>query len=346
MAHSCPQKQLAGLISEIRSVQLNRYEEQGFSEELREQVLPLVRDITRRSLEALEELERHLEEVLSGTLHPSWLANAGMQDDGLESVRDLCFLAQVEIRPLLEQLGRAAPEAKEPKPREWGPLLWIERVQGALTNGLCAVEAELAKATGRPSRTLHINLLRKSLDARRMTVKFRRGLMQTQQDQPHDIEARLRSAGSGLVRLIGRDEFDSLHLSDRLLARDLRDRILAWTRNPGEESGDRLWEEVYAFAVLLSRLNGRSELIRHDLVVIQRLLPVLSASNLEAPPAAETLAELSQILGRDDGLDARIESGSPGGVILDRLLHVRDALTNGRELTSEISVELTTDAPQ
>ncbi|MCB1056242.1 MAG: hypothetical protein KDD11_12145 [Acidobacteria bacterium] len=340
MKPSSPQRQLAGLISEIRSVQLERYEQPGFSAELYDRVLPQVGQVTRRSLETLESLEEQLEGIEAGEESPAWWDRPDAETAALEPVRDLCFIARVEIRPLLEQLERSASHGPNGNGQAsaWGPLLQIERVQIALTNGLCAVESGLARLLGRSSETQHVDLLRASLDARRMTLKFRRGLTQAQREHPESVEARLRTAGTLIVRLIGRDEFKTLHLSDRLLARDLRERVLDWFRTQDVKAGERLWEEVHAFAILLSRLNERSELIRHDLLTVHRLLPVLETCEPQQPPSAKALELLDKILGRDDRLDTLCETGALTAEVAGRVRHVYEALTEGRELTSEISV--------
>lgn len=203
-----------------------------------------------------------------------------------------------------------------------------ERAQGAVTRGLMAVEEELSRIAGRPPRTAHVDLLSHSLIVRQVTAKFRKSVFEAVRNHPKDLQARLRATGNALVRLMGRDEYRVVSVADRMIARQLRDHTLRWLSTQPSDlvEGRRLWDELFAFAVMLTEVNQRAELLEHDLEVLEDVMPDLAEGTAHDPPSCAAVERLYAIFGRDDRLDTLLATGADRGRVLGRALAVHRSL--------------------
>ncbi len=317
------QDDLLRLIAQARSLQLEKLEKED-TLEIKTNLLPEIRGLLAGVVDLLHQIEEGLATSLEGSGElPPWLASLAQHEDQLRSLWDLCFLARAELRPLEAQTDRLAQTSSS-----WTCLVHAERAQGAVTRGLMAVEEELSRIAGRPARTAHVDLLSHSLIVRQVTAKFRKSVLEALRNHPKDLQARLRAVGNALVRLMGRDEYRAVSISDRLIARQLRDRTLRWlTAQPSDLiEGRRLWDELFAFAVMLTEVNQRAELLEHDLQVLEEVMPDLAEGTAHDPPSCAAVERLYGIFGRDDRLDTLLAKGADRGRVLGRALALHRSL--------------------
>ena len=108
-----------------------------------------------------------------------------------------------------------------------------------------------------------------------------------------------------------------LRIEDRINLRQLLKRILDWLNGSERDptAGNRLWQDLSAFADILVHVSHRQELNEHDLSLITRAYRVLFpyGDTLAAVPS-KMVAELQTLLGLDDELDRLIFEGSRGSV--------------------------------
>ena len=100
-----------------------------------------------------------------------------------------------------------------------------------------------------------------------------------------------------------------LRVEDRVTLRRLLKRILDWLNSADQvpAAGERLWQDLAAFAELLVQVSHRQELQDHDLELINRAHRTLFPYGQPTPDIPEALrSELQTLLGLDTELDALI----------------------------------------
>ncbi|MCB1034073.1 MAG: hypothetical protein KDD47_09595 [Acidobacteria bacterium] len=310
------QQELARIVSRARSIEFEKYETSAANELLAD-LVPEVHALLQEASDAAHTVEDLVQD-------PRTFDDVGGDASSpLEQLADLCFIVHGEFSARKNQL-----ETVSRKAAPWLVLAAAERASTTVARGLCALEQELSALAGTPSRTHHVDLLDHSLKGRVAATKFRRAVL-----QPSEAPASLqvRTAGTALARLIGRDEFRHLHVPDRASARELHRRVVDFLRQekPQIEEGERLLEDARTFAVLLVELNQREELVRHDLALIRRSLEALAQLDPIAPLPEPEVQRLHSLFGRDDVLDELRTKGADVEAVTSRLLVLEAQLGGG-----------------
>jgi hypothetical protein len=231
------------------------------------------------------------------------------------AIEELAFIAQLELRQRAERLERvqvgqgAAPLLGEADSS-------LRRIRKTLS----AVEAAIAGAQRVPARLVFTSELEVSRAIRRSYAKFRARLHADQEPTPQTLQRRFRAAGTQIAMLVGWDVYPEMRVRDRLLLRDLQQRILAWLRDADRSiiEGLRVWQDLAACTEMFSLVSRRQELVEHDTQVVERLSTHLEhASQVDA----YAWAELAALEGLDRELDGLLAAQpAPGAAIFRRVV--------------------------
>jgi len=141
-----------------------------------------------------------------------------------------------------------------------------------------------------------------------------------------------------LAKMIGKDGFAAVRLTDRSMLLSLQERIMSWLREAGDaRTGVELYQDVVTTAELLRSINRRQELQLHDAALLDRLVPQFEAGSGHNGRFRELLAELDALAGLDDQLDelrydARVSNGptSLAESLIETLKRIRSSLPGAR----------------
>jgi hypothetical protein len=246
-------------------------------------------------------------------------------ESGARRIVELAFMAQWELeRKALELRAMAAKDTDA-----WEAIARYGSARRRVLKSTIAVETALSEQEGLASglKDLHLTELHRSLETRRAYAIFRREIRRRPANEHDGIKQALRTAGIATARLIGRDVYEDLRVTDRMRLRELQTKVLEWLR--GEDgfdcdAGMELWQDLSAFADLLLQVNHRAELREHDGALLERVYAGLfSSSPSGSVPDAMRLTRT--LLGRD----AELDSSSKAAL---------QALKNGSRRCSESSV--------
>lgn len=298
----------------VRAIDFGPYEISD-GEKLRHELLPEIAKFLERSAKALMLVEDLSEDSDGFDACPE-----PVPPKFINELSDLCFVVSSEVFARTSDLQQLAESAQP-----WTMLVAAERASLEVTRGLCVIEKELSKVTHTRSQLEQVDLLDDSRRSRVAVAKFRRAVCR---DLPGPVALVLRSAGSSLARLIGRDEFQHLFVSDRISARSLHSRAAELLRNSSSEGQElhRLLEDIRAFAILLQEVNLREELTTHDSTVILQVIEELSTQDQHGTPPGSATRRLHSIFGQDDALDQLLISGADVATVLARLLELHHQL--------------------
>jgi hypothetical protein len=226
------------------------------------------------------------------------MANIGSQ----EVVEEIAFIAQLELRQREDRLERIrASQGAVALLGECDSSL--RRIRKALT----AVDAAIAKVEHVAPSLDFTSELHTSLAVRRAYAKFRARVLAAGEPTPDTLRARFRGAGTQIALLVGWDIYPDMRVQDRLVLRDLQQRILEWLRGDDTAtaaSGLRLWQDLAGCIEMFSLVNRRQELVEHDSKLVRELWeavdgPLPFEHALEAMRALEGLdRELDELLAR------------------------------------------------
>ncbi len=312
---------LLGLVADAQSIDIKAWEDTGCLR-LRAELRPRVAALLARGIRLFSELlgpeEEEPQDFLGGKLAPSHrFAAPGSAD---ERLTDVIFFARGELRTRLAVLARLA--AAEDR---W---LLVSLTGGALRKlikVLTAVEARLAESEGRPPALSSALELEISLAVRHAYTRFRHEMERAGAESQGDVQAALRSAATGITKLIDLDIYGDLRIQDRVELRRLEERILAWQGGAaGSESGRQLWQEVLNVAHLVSAVNHRPELREHDRKILFAARGELRRAAPLSPASAALRDHLATVFGRDDALDTLV--AHPGPVTAHDLLKPVEAI--------------------
>lgn len=274
------QESLKSIVLRGRHLDIRAYElatAEQVDRELKPAVLRLLTEARSLLSEILQACERALSEAEAGQSSGTGLdspTSAAMPferaiDATLEAragsrraVEEIAFIAQLELRQRFERLERVVPAHGH------GTMLdecdsSLRRSRKALT----AVDAAIARAERVAPQLDYTSELQQSLMVRRVYSKFRERALEGGEPTTDGLRARFRAVGTLFAKLVGEDIYPDMRVRDRLLLRDLQQRVLVWLR-AGETAkpalGLRLWQDIAACIEMLSLVNRRQELIEHD----------------------------------------------------------------------------------
>ena len=219
-------------------------------------------------------------------------------------VEEIAFMAQLELRQRQERLVRV-------RASQGGVALLgecdssLRRIRKALN----AVDAAIAKVESVSPLLDFTSELQTSLAVRRAYAKFRARVMAGGEPTAETLRARFRGAGTQIAKLVGWEIYPEMRVADRLLLRELQQRILDWLRGAadgGSASGIRLWQDLAGCVEMFSLVNRRQDLVEHDSAIIRRLLDVIEHSALPEP----TWDEVRALEGLDHELDQVIAASA------------------------------------
>ena len=287
---------LRELISEIRTIEIGKRDLDA--DAVVAIVLPRLRSLLKRTLSALTKLEE-----ASGN-----------------ELMDLCWLVQDDLKRAFQRLGSLRDSTAA-----FALFAIAEEVASKLLEGLCVVESKLASDTGTSSITQCLDLRLHPLRVRRLMARFRQRMRQTDSiPSGGDLETALRRFGSNLAWLRGQDDFMQVRASDRLMARELQEKILGWFQSPirDKSEGQHICDELEAFVSMLDMVNDRREILQHDMQVLEESVLLLSEATGESPLSHDISKRLISILGRDDRLDRMLSEGANSTLVLERLVAI------------------------
>lgn len=265
------------------------------------------------------------EPPLAGTTHLPFerAIDASMTKLGShEVVEEIAFIAHLELRQREERLARLRPHhGNQALLGECDSSL--RRTRKALT----AVDAAIAKVEAVPPQLDFTSELQTSLAVRRAYAKFRDRVMASEEAGHDDMRARFRRAGTQIAILVGWSVYPDMRVHDRLLLRDLQQRILAWLRSGPDATaaaGLRVWQDLAGCLDMFSLVNRRQDLVEHDSATTRAL-----STQLEGPTISEaTWTQLRALEGLDRDLDKLIHRADapPSPTAID-LTQVRAIVT-------------------
>jgi hypothetical protein len=224
----------------------------------------------------------------------------------LRTVEELAFMAQLELRQRFERLERVLPAH--------GHVTMLDECDSSLRRtrkAFRAVDAAIAKAESVAPLLDYTSELQQSLVVRRVYAKFRERALDGGEPTAERLKARFRAVGTLVAKLVGEDIYPELRVRDRLLLRDIQQRVLGWLRE-GEASksspGMRLWQDVAACIEMLSLVNRRQELVEHDAQQVHRACSALSGASDGAALEPAVWSGLSALMGIDAELDGLLSA--------------------------------------
>lgn len=299
------------LVVRGRTIDIRAYEIAGIDRiagELRPQTLTLVRDGRELLGSIVDQCKRvdPADWIVGDAATSTWSSylpferaiDATMVNLGSHQVvEEIAFIADLELRQREERLERVKPS------QGTTALLGecdssLRRIRKALT----AVDAAIATVESVPPLLGFTSELHTSLAVRRAYAKFRSRVLAGGEPTPDSLRARLRGVGTQIAMLVGWDVYPELRVQDRLLLRDLQQRVLDWLRGGSDAtpaSGLRLWQDLAGCVEMFALVNRRQELVEHDSTIVRTLSQRLEASDLPE--------RVWQDLGPLEGLDPELD---------------------------------------
>jgi len=232
------------------------------------------------------------------------------EESGTQRIIDLAFMAQWELKRKAQQVQAPGNEEDD----VWDLIARCGSARRRILKSAVAVETAICEHEAIASTLEHsyVTELKRSLETRRAYVVFRRELKAPHGNDVATIRRSLRTAGIGIARLIGRDIYEDLRVTDRTQIRELQARLLAWLRGDDDfdsDSGLKTWQDLSAFADLLLQVNHRAELVEHDRALLAEAHETLISSQSTPETLLASLRQqLESLIGRDGALDELIEN--------------------------------------
>lgn len=315
-----PQEVLLGIVEDARSIPIAEYENEP-AETLRRELVPEVRALAQKTVRVLDPLvdpeyvaadedgraDADGRYVASARAFARRVDDLIRSSDAVDHLGDLAFMARGELRSKLRLLGNT---------EELDSWELIERSGSAIRKVVktaTALDLVLGDCTGIHHLSFETEL-ETSLQVRRAYGKFRRHVLDFEAADlgvPR-LEQQLNNAATAIARLIGRDIYLGLRVSDRVELRRLQGRIIDWiTRSRHDvRAGQRLLQDIRSFVELLAQINHRQEFREHDRRLIPHLVETLAAPSADERVPASLRGELERLVGLDQELD-RLLFGTP-----------------------------------
>ncbi|MFO7568032.1 MAG: hypothetical protein R6X02_35650 [Enhygromyxa sp.] len=221
-----------------------------------------------------------------------------------QRIADISFMARWE----LDRKRSSVAEAEHGRD-DWRLIAECCSARRRVVKAASGVERVLSEVESQPSvfTDLYQTERGRALETRAAYYSFVSGLRATER-RFADLERRIRLAGTGIARLIGRSIYEELRVEDRRSIRAVQARLFEWLRGARDpREGLRLLSEVNSCASLLMEVNRRPILLEHDREVLEQLLRALSQP---ATNSAVFYKLLVSIRGRDLELDELIEASA------------------------------------
>lgn len=328
---------LIGVIRRVQSLDLASYEEKDADlAELRRTATAILNVAT----EVLGLVVDFYENVAGG--HQTALPAEGYQllrevdrrmeqMSGASDIADLAFIARLGLKGRLESLS-ACDESTE----RWDVIAVASGSCREVMKSLSALESAVCRFEGLCSENSYYETeLSRSLATRRAYAAFRREIASEEPSSPDEVVKRLRLCAIAIAKLIGRDVYPHLRVSDRIHIRGLQERIVDFLRVSNQDTtraraGLRVWQDLSSFADLLQQVNNRAELLEHDLSIVRDALQRLEKrAEGDAVVIAEATPALETLFGRDPALDRclRDETSVTVGALRTVLVSLENHLT-------------------
>jgi len=257
----------------------------------------------------------------------SQMPTATSSELAAQQIASVAFVGNAQVRELREELQRAQTASNH-----WQQAALSDTAVRQTVRALIALESAMLEYEGQPQKERQWAEVDDSLEIRRLYTQLRRTAVEG--GEPRDREElvrRLRKSARRIAILRDLKIYPFLRISDRLEIRSLQKRIMAWLEraDSSQESGQRLWQDLASFARLLRQINLREELREHDRrAVLESYRMLFGAFEQPAKMPAAARQRLESLAGRDDELD--------------RLLHLREALTPDllRSVLERLKVEV------
>lgn len=248
--------------------------------------------------------------------------------DAMQAVTEIATLALMELRQRDARLARSTDGA-----RAMALLVECDSALRRIRKAAAAVEAAVAIALGESARLVSSSELEVSLAVRRTYASVRRRILDAGPPDPEDMHRRFRLIGTELAVLIGRDIYTDLRIHDRLLLRNIQERVLGWLRG-GEAAltndGMRIWQDLAGLLEMLRLVNQRQDLVAHDAARIAELTEFLADRAVAADASPDAAEALRSLEGLDDELDCLV--ADPAGWPTSRVLEILQRITAERGL--------------
>jgi hypothetical protein len=328
------------LIRTVQEIDTRRYEEHD-SETIRRELVPALQSRLEGTEQLFRRVFEHYESNSKNESDTGPSAELSFEStlDRLMStgsaarrIADISFIARMELSRMQHKLSSFKDTSNH-----WEYVNICASIRRRVLKSADSLERAICHHEGLPSDNVwHESSVQMGLLTRRAYAIFARSLKSDIPPNADDLFARVRSAGSALAKLIGREGYEDFKIADRRLLRAIQQRVLEWLRDgqKAEETfrvraGQRLWQDIVGSANLILQVSNRPELIEHDAAVIEELHALTArspAQELQLEPVQGEL--LRSLYGLDVALDRYIEhgdtrSGSQLRSLLERLGEAR-----------------------
>ncbi len=301
-----------------RALDLRSYEESR-PEDLRSEVYPEVADILAEALTVLDALTDSLEteksppEDLDGFSVPdgSFLREIDALLEAAEdsqAIADIAFFSSRELH-----LRKSTVEQISASGDTWEIIGELGSALRKVYKAFTAIEAAICRQTDLSPVLGFSTELHRSLKVRRVYARFQEAIAGDAEPHHEELRERLRGVAVNIAKMIGRDIYSELRITDRVHLRELQHRVLGWLKraDPNPKTGMRLWQDCAGFAMLLREVNKRQELQQHDHQLIGKMKRCLAEMAADEAPIPENFLEQARPLyGMDAELDALIRRGT------------------------------------
>ncbi|MBL8151441.1 MAG: hypothetical protein JNN15_16070, partial [Blastocatellia bacterium] len=223
-----------------------------------------------------------------------------------DKIIDLVWVARWEMKERVENIQRAKAQSDR-------CLLLFESDEAlrGLFKSVTAVGVGICQQENLTPQSCISNEAKDSLD---LSIKTRRAYTIFQRNVLHlrdetDVYKNLRKVSKAIAILRGKNVFDQLRFFDRALLKSLQSKTIEWLGKADRDplTGAMLWQDAVGFAELLGEINKRSELVEHDLSVLQNCYTILTSLVVSLIPE-EIVSQLQTVFGRHPELDQLLES--------------------------------------
>lgn len=164
-----------------------------------------------------------------------------------------------------------------------------------------------------------IDSTRGSLVVRRTVARFLCRLPNLRIEQ-NDLGATLHRASSAVAWLVGHQNFYLLRAEERLMIKQLQQRLMGWLRGARSEcQGERILRVLSAFIDLLRPMAHHRALADHDRRVIEVSIDCLGEGDPDGTVSRSIASDLDALFGLDEKLDRLLRESASKSLVFARL---------------------------